>query len=60
MYEWVSGITVGGDIYIKGTPTETFLFKSTGIITFGNGVCVILKNSYGGIDANVALAKNIV
>jgi len=57
VYEWGGDIAFSANIYIKGTPDDLFIFKSSGNVIVGSGASVVLvADGTGGAP----LASNIV
>ncbi|KAJ7921899.1 antifreeze protein [Mycena leptocephala] len=52
LYKWSSGITIGSDVTIAGSATDTWIFQVAGTMSVSAGKKVVL--------ANGALASNIV
>ncbi|KAJ7022432.1 antifreeze protein [Mycena alexandri] len=52
LYKWTSGVTIGSDVTITGTATDTWIFQVAGTLSVAAGKKIILA---GG-----ALASNIV
>ncbi|KAJ7021627.1 antifreeze protein [Mycena alexandri] len=52
LYKWTSGVTIGSDVTISGTATDTWIFQVAGTLSVAAGKKIVLA---GG-----ALASNIV
>ncbi|KAJ7022424.1 antifreeze protein [Mycena alexandri] len=52
LYKWTSGVTIGSDVTITGTATDTWIFQVAGTLSVAAGKKIVLA---GG-----ALASNIV
>jgi hypothetical protein len=57
VYEWGGDIAFSANIYIKGTPDDLFIFKSSGNVIAGSGASVVLVAEGSG---GAPLASNIV
>ncbi|KAJ7850163.1 antifreeze protein [Mycena olivaceomarginata] len=52
LYKWTTGVSIGSDVTIFGSATDTWIFQVTGTLTIATGKKIVLA---GG-----ALAENIV
>jgi len=59
VYEWGGDIAFSANIYIKGTPDDLFIFKSSGNVIVGSGASVVLVADSTG-SGGAPLASNIV